>query len=49
MSVIFGASDGAFLSGYRTVHWTVLPNSLLVSLAEFGGRFKFLIHNNNKN
>ena len=25
-----GADNGTFLSGYRTVHWTVLPNLLLV-------------------
>ena len=38
-----GPLEGIFLSGYRTVHRTVLPNSLLVLLAEFGGRFKSLL------
>jgi len=35
----FGRSGETLLSGYRTVPRTVLPNSWLVLLAEFGGRF----------
>ena len=39
---VFGLPEGIFFSGYRTVHRTVLPNSLLPLVAEFGGRFKSL-------
>jgi hypothetical protein len=36
----FGGRGQILFSGYRTVHRTVLPNLLLVSLAKFGGRFE---------
>ena len=38
-----GPLEGIFFFGYRKVHRTFLPNSLLVLLAEFGGRFKSLL------
>ena len=38
-----GPLEGILFSGYRKVHRTFLPNSLLVLLAEFGGRFKSLL------
>ena len=42
MEFLFGDPDGILLSGYRTVHRTVLPNSSLPLVAEFGGRFESL-------